>query len=134
MENAAFLLLNLMYFHSGFLPSSFGKFILVEVDQKEIVIAKSGAGNISRNIDILFEKYLPVDLLLIYFCNCRFKLGLRVSENCLKEEGVPDVCLSSFKTREGWEGCNKWIETNRAMVHRSQARFEKCVTEKSNHL
>ena len=53
------------------------------------------------------------------------------SENCLKEEGIPDVCLSAFKTGESWEACNRWLETNHATVNRSQGRLKKCVTEKS---
>ena len=130
MKNAVFLLMNLMFFNFGFLQNSFGKFILVEVDQKENAMARSGAGNIYWNRDIYFEKYVPVNLLLIYFCNCRFKLGLRETESCLKEEGIPDVCLSAFKTGEGWEGCNRWLETNHAAVNRSQARLEKCMPEK----
>ena len=69
MKNAVLLLLNLMFFNFGFLQNSFGKFILVEVDQKENAMAKSGAGNIYWNIDIHFEKFVPFNSLLIYFCN-----------------------------------------------------------------
>ena len=71
-----------------------------------------------------------VNSSFVYIHNYHFKLGLRESENCLKEEGIPDVCLRAFKTGEGWDGCNRWLETNHATVNKSQARLEKCVTEK----
>ena len=130
MKNAVLLFLNLMFFNFVFLHNSFGKFILVEVDQKEIAMGKSRAGNIYLNTNIHFEKYVPVNLLLNHFCNYHFKLGLRESESCLKEEGIPDVCLSAFKTGKGWEECNRWVETNHATVSSSRARLEKCVPEK----
>ena len=47
-------------------------------------------------------------------------------EKCLKEEGIPDVCLSSFKTGEGYERCNRWLENNSDMVMNSEARIKKC--------
>ena len=82
------------------------------------------------NLNNHFEKYKTVNLSLIYFYNYHFKLGLSETESCLKEEGIPDVCLRAFKTGEGWEGCNRWLETHHAAVNGSQARLEKCVPEK----
>ena len=47
-------------------------------------------------------------------------------EKCVKEEGIPDVCLSSFKNGKGYERCNSWLENNSAMVMNSKARIQKC--------
>ena len=47
-------------------------------------------------------------------------------EKCLKEEGIPEVCLSSFKTGEGYERCNRWLENNSDMVMNSEARIKNC--------
>ena len=134
MKNALFLLPILMFVNLGLFKKSFGKFMLVELDQQEEAIANSGAGNLHRSLNIHFEKYMHVNLWVIYSYNYRFKLGLSESEICLKEEGIPDVCLSSFKTGEGREECNRWFETNYAMVNGSQTRLKKCVTEKSTHV
>ena len=57
MKNAVFLPLSLIFFNFGFLPNSSGKFILVEVDQKQDAIAKSGPGNIYLIIKPLEEIY-----------------------------------------------------------------------------
>ena len=134
MKTAVFLLLCLIFFNCGFLPNSSGKFILVEMDQKKDSIAKSGTGNIYLNINNHLKKYIHVNLWFFHFCNYRFKLGLRESENCLKEEGIPDVCLNSFKTGQGWDGCNRWLETNHATIDKSQARLKKCRNETNSHL
>ena len=56
MKNVEFFLLILMLFSLGFLKKSFGKFMLVELDQKEEAIVDSGYGNIYWNLDIYFEK------------------------------------------------------------------------------
>ena len=66
MKNAVLLLLNLMFFNFGFLQISVGKFILVEVDQKENAMAKSGTGNIYWNINNHLKKYAHVNLCLIH--------------------------------------------------------------------
>ena len=55
MKNAKFLLLILMFFNLGYFKKSFGKFMLVELDQKKDAIAKSGAGNIYWTLNILFH-------------------------------------------------------------------------------
>ena len=52
-------------------------------------------------------------------------------ENCLKEEGIPDVCLSSFKNGEGYERCNSWLENNSAMAMNSEATIKKCEKDSS---
>lgn len=62
MKNDVFLLLCLIFFNFGFLPNSSGKFILVEVDQKQDAIAKSGPGNIYLNIDNHLKKYIHFQL------------------------------------------------------------------------
>ena len=50
-------------------------------------------------------------------------------KKCLKEEGIPDICMNSFKNGEGYEGCNSWLEKNHAMVMKSEARMKKCTND-----
>ena len=63
-----------------------------------------------------------------------FKLDLQKKEICLKEEGIPDVCLSFFKTGTGHETCNRWMEANRAKIKRSEAKLKKCVQPSTSQL
>ena len=63
-----------------------------------------------------------------------FKLDLQEKEICLKEEGIPDVCLSFFKTGTGHETCNRWMEANRAKIKRSEAKLKKCVKPSTSQL
>ena len=48
MSYSSFLLLTIVLFNFGFLPNSFGRYILVEVGQKEAAINESGSGTIER--------------------------------------------------------------------------------------
>ena len=63
-----------------------------------------------------------------------FSIDLRGSEKCLKEEGMPDVCLNFFKTGEGSEKCNSWSKDNHTKVIRSEARLKKCVDKPTTNL
>ena len=63
-----------------------------------------------------------------------FKLVVRGKETCLKEEGIPDACLTYFKTGERNKRCTKWLGTNRAMVEKSETRLRKCVNESTSDL
>ena len=63
-----------------------------------------------------------------------FDLDLDEKEKCLKDEGIPDFCLISFKTLEGHEICNDWAEKNRAVVMKSEARWKNCVNASSSDL
>ena len=50
-------------------------------------------------------------------------------EKCLKDEGIPEMCLNSFKNGEGYERCNSWLEKNHAIVTESEARMKKCTND-----
>ena len=63
-----------------------------------------------------------------------FKLDVRGKETCLKEEGIPDECLSFFKTGESNEGCNEWLKTNLASVEMTETVLKKCVDKSDTNL
>ena len=44
---------------------------------------------------------------------------------CLKGEGIPDECLSFFKTTEGYEKCNEKLNENPALELETTS--EKCI-------
>ena len=62
------------------------------------------------------------------------KLNLREVETCLKKEGIPDVCLSVFKTVYSNEGCNKWLDTNPGWVAITDARLKKCISQSTSEM
>ena len=44
---------------------------------------------------------------------------------CLKGEGIPDECLSFFKTTEGYEKCNEKLNENPTLELETIS--EKCI-------
>ena len=71
----------------------------------------------------------------VFFSNhISCKLDLGEMEKCVKEEGIPEVCLSSFKNGKGNERCNSWLENNSAMAMNSEERIKKCEKASSLHL
>ena len=64
--------------------------------------------------------------------NIYYKLDSGEMENCLKREGIADVCLISFKTGEGYERCSNWLEKNHALVMKSESRIRKCIFKNEN--
>ena len=53
-------------------------------------------------------------------------------EKCLTGGGIPDVCLSAFKTGEGYEPCRNWLQKNHALVMKSETRIRKCIFKNEN--
>ena len=133
MNNVLLLLISLAIINLNFLPNSFGRFILVEVDQKEVKRTKSGAGKFEKQRIII--KKMIIDVLFLYFSYFySFISNLREVEKCLKEEGIPDVCLGIFKTGNGTEECNEWIDTNPGLIEMTDARLKKCVSQSTSEM
>lgn len=127
------LCISLVLINFDSLPNSFGRFILVEVDQKEVTRAKLGAGRINKNKVYNFSEICD-HLQFFIRCSYSFKLDLREVEECLKEEGIPDVCLSVFKTGNSNERCNKWLDTNPGLVKMTDVRLKKCVSQSTTEV
>ena len=64
MGNASFMLISLVLFNFVCLQNSFGRFILVEVDQKEATIDKSESGTIKRTIHFAREENILFNIMM----------------------------------------------------------------------
>ena len=122
------LCISLVLINFDSLPNSFGRFILVEVDQKEVTRAKLGAGKINKNKVYNFSEICDHLQFFIRY-SYSFKLDLREVEECLKEEGIPDVWTGNSNER-----CNKWLDTNPGLVDMTDARSKKCVSQSTTEV
>ena len=54
-----------------------------------------------------------------------FKLDVQEKIACLKGEGIPEECLSFFKTTKGYEQCDEKLNENPALE--LETTLEKCI-------
>ena len=133
MNSALFLLINQIFFSFVFLHQSSGRFILIEVNKKKDTTTKleTGKSDTTRIIELMMILYF---LYFVISNRISSKLDIGEMEKCLKEEGIPEVCLSSFKNGTGNERCNSWLENVSDMAMNSEARIKKCEKASSLHL
>ena len=89
-----------------------GRCILVKLDQQALASPKLEDGK-----SIILKLQYPKQVSsLDNYCHiqCCFKLDFQEKIACLKEEGIPDECLSFFNTGLGYDKCQEKLNEPQA--------------------
>ena len=100
-----------------------GRYILVKLDQQALASPKLEDGK-----SIILKLQYPKQVSsLDNYCHiqCCFKLDLQEKIACLKEEGIPDDCLSFLNTGIGHEKCQEKL--NEKPVAELETASNKCI-------
>ena len=106
MRYFSFLLLSVVMINIFYLQNFvIGRYILVKLDQQALASPKLEDG---KSITLKLQYPKQVSSLDTYcYIQCCFKLDLQEKIACLKEEGIPDECLSFFNTGLGYDKCQE---------------------------